>query len=109
MHDVRKAVRRLRNDVDAIRQEAAVLGAKKRRTLHRISDAARAIEKPLGERHDLVLVAGRLEAVSTRAHEAGEETFVYGMLVERSARVLDAVPSALDASVRRIRRLARRF
>lgn len=110
LHDVRKAVRRLRNAVDAIRPEAAsVLGAKKRRTLRRISAAARPIEKALGERHDLVLVAGRLEVASASAHEAGEETFLYGMLAERSARGLDAAPGGLDASVRRMRRLARRL
>lgn len=108
VHDVRKALRRLRNDVDAIRREASVLGAKKRRTLRRISKAARAIEKPLGARHDLVLVASRLQVVSAGAHEAGEETFVYGMLAERSARELATVPT-LDAPVRRICRLARRF
>ena len=110
LHDVRKAVRRLRNSVDAVRPEAAgVLGPRRRRILGRISAAAKPIEKSLGDRHDLVLFAEQLEIAARGANEAGEETFVYGMLTERSARSLGAVPSALDSSVRRIRGLARKF
>ncbi|TFB54794.1 CYTH and CHAD domain-containing protein [Cryobacterium tagatosivorans] len=109
LHEVRKAVRRLRNAVDAVRTEAAtVLGPKKRRTLRRISAAAKPIETALGERRDLVLFSGRLESASASANEAGEQAFVYGMLSERTARELDT-PSGLDAAVRRIVRLARRF
>jgi len=109
LHDVRKALRRLRNAVDAIRPEvASVLSAKKRRTLRRISKAARPIEKALGERHDLVLFAQRLDLASSNAHEEGEETFLYGMLAERSARELD-LDRGVEASVRRIEQLARGF
>ncbi|SDJ87413.1 Inorganic triphosphatase YgiF, contains CYTH and CHAD domains [Cryobacterium psychrotolerans] len=110
LHDVRKAVRRLRNAVDAVRPEAAaVLGAKKGRALRRISAAAKPIETSLGERHDLVLFAGQLEFASASANEAGEETFVYGMLTARAASELGAPPADLDSSVRRIARLARTF
>lgn len=108
LHDVRKATRRLRNAVDSIRPEAAsALGPKKRRTLRRISDEAKPVEKSLGERRDRVLFAQHLEAVSATANDAGEETFLYGMLTAGSERGPDAAERNLDASVRRIGRLAR--
>ncbi|MEO6199654.1 MAG: CYTH and CHAD domain-containing protein, partial [Cryobacterium sp.] len=66
LHDVRKAVRRLRNSVDAVRPEAAlVFGPRRRRVLSRISAAATPIEKSLGDRHDLVLFAEQLEIAGT--------------------------------------------
>jgi CHAD domain-containing protein len=103
LHEARKAARRLRHATEAVTVGGAPGFGKAYR---KVAAAARPIEKSLGEHRDRMLFAEHLETSANRAHDEGEETFVYGLLIGGEPPRDDAELSGLAAAVRRIERRA---
>ncbi len=77
MHEVRKAAKRLRYAVEAVTVgEAAPLGGK----VARLGRAAEQVQDDLGEWRDSLSLQRFLEQAAGRAHQAGIDTFRWGVL-----------------------------
>lgn len=91
LHDVRKAVKKLR--YCAVAAEASELDTKK------LIKACAKAQDVLGEYQDSVATRQRLEKFTARARRHGEDTFTYGMLyqheIERGDKALRKYPKAL--------------
>lgn len=136
LHEVRKAARRLRYAAEAVaaaqpvaggpvtqastkatkkaakkeaakRAEAAARFAKHRRGYARLAQVAKPLVKRLGDRHDGLLYIEELDRAAQAAHESGENTLVYGLLVARAERLDDTVPVVLGEAERAVRALKR--
>ena len=132
LHEVRKAARRLRYAADAVaaaqpvpagpasgpitkptkkeaakRAEAAARFAKHRRGYTHLAKVAKPLVKRLGDRHDGLLYIEELDRAAQAAHESGENTLVYGLLVARAERLDDTVPVVLGEANRAVRTLKR--
>ncbi len=97
LHRIRKAAKRLR-------YTAAATGAAK------VSDRAKTIQTLLGDHQDSVVSRTHLSRQADAAHEAGEDTFTYGLLhaqeddlARNARRQLDGALKKLDKSVRKAR------
>ncbi|TFD87968.1 CYTH and CHAD domain-containing protein [Cryobacterium lactosi] len=136
LHEVRKAARRLRYAAEAVaaaqpvaggpatepaarpakkaakkeaakRAEAAARFAKHRRGYARLAKVAKPLVKRLGDRHDGLLYIEELDRAAQAAHEGGENTLVYGLLVARAERLDETVPVVLCEAERAVRALKR--
>jgi len=132
LHEVRKAARRLRYAADAVaaaqpvpagpasgpitkptkkeaakRAEAAARFATHRRGYAHLAKVAKPLVKRLGDRHDGLLYIEELDRAGQAAHESGENTLVYGLLVARAERLDDTVPVVLGEANRAVRTLKR--
>jgi CHAD domain-containing protein len=124
LHEVRKAARRLRYAAEAVARAQPVASADRKRkkkarkkvearsaTLRhraaRIADAAKPLVKRLGDRHDALLYIEELEQAAQSAHEDGENTLLYGLLVARAENRDDTVTVALTDAKRSVQQLAR--
>jgi len=74
----------------------------------KVSERAKHIQSLLGEHQDSVVSRSHLRQQSEAAHEAGEDTFTYGLLYQREddlahscRQQLDDALTALQKSVRR--------
>ena len=63
--------------------------------------------KRLGNRHDRLLYVAELEEAAQAAHEDGENTLLYGLLVARAEDLDDTVAVALADARRALHRLER--
>jgi inorganic triphosphatase YgiF len=103
----KKQVRRQRAKAAARRARAIARLKKLRRRYTAIAAAAKPEVKRLGDRHDGVLYTEELEQAAQAAHEDGENTLVYGMLVARAERPDDTVAKALGRAEKTARRVSR--
>lgn len=102
LHSARKAARRLRFAADAVSAGGtAVLGKKYRH----ISREAERVQDALGDHRDSALFVEHLLTTSDSAHEAGENTFVYGAM---SVRAQHRGAASLNESPKALKRLDRR-
>jgi CHAD domain-containing protein len=99
-----EALHRIRKGAKRLRYTAAATGAEK------VSDRAKIIQTLLGDHQDSVVSRTHLNQQADAAHEAGEDTFTYGLLyaqeddLARTARQqLDSALKKLNKSVRRAR------
>jgi CHAD domain-containing protein len=96
LHEVRKAARRLRYTADALTQAApAVFGP----AFRHVAEAAERVQDALGDHRDSVLFTDYLQVEATRAHAAGEKTFLYGSLRGRAEADAETALSDLDAAL----------
>jgi len=94
LHESRKSARRLRHLAEfAASAPEAPLGA----AAGGLGDAAERLQDALGEHRDALLFGEYLLLIAPRAEAAGESSFVYGVLYQRS---LDRARSALDSAAR---------
>ena len=91
----------------AKRAEAAARFAKHRRGYAHLAKVAKPLVKRLGDRHDGLLYIEELDKAAQAAHESGENTLVYGLLVARAERLDDTVPVVLGEAHRAVRVLKR--
>ncbi|ANP73405.1 CYTH and CHAD domain-containing protein [Cryobacterium arcticum] len=134
LHEVRKAARRLRYAAEAVAQAQPVrlepdnrakkkTGKKAARKSAKAFDKAAArfdelrgryddiagVAKPLvkrlGDRHDRQLLLDEVERAGQTAHEAGENTLVYGLLLARAEEPDDTVDVVLADARKTLRRL----
>ena len=96
LHRVRKAAKRLR-------YVAAATGSAS------VSEHAKTIQSLLGDHQDSVVSRAELSEEAAAAHQAGEDTFTYGLLyqqevdlAQRSREQLEAAHRALKRSVRKL-------
>jgi CHAD domain-containing protein len=73
----------------------------------RIADAAKPLVKRLGDRHDGLLYIEELEQTARSAHQDGENTLLYGLLVARAEHRDDTVAVALADAKKTVRELER--
>ena len=99
-----EALHRIRKGAKRLRYTAAATGAGK------VSDRAKIIQTLLGDHQDSVVSRTHLSQQAEAAHEAGEDTFTYGLLYEledelarTSFRQLDSALRKLDKSVKKAR------
>ena len=117
LHQVRKAARRLRYAAEAVALADPVAAAERsaaaarlvtlRRRSRKIARAAKPLVKRLGNRHDRLLYIDEIEQAALAAHEDGENTLLYGLLVARAEDPEDTVELELDGAHRSLRRLKR--
>lgn len=92
LHDSRKAARRLRHAAEfSTDGPAAVLGS----SVATVGESAEDLQDALGRHRDASLFAEFVLLTSRRAEAAGEGSFTYGVLYQRS---LDQARQALDAA-----------
>jgi CHAD domain-containing protein len=107
LHETRKAARRLQRATSAV---TPALRPRQAKTIHRITGAAKPIVRTLGDHRDGRLFDEHLRIEAQRARAAGEDTFVYGLLIGGgSGQADDDVLVSLRVAVRRIERAARRL
>jgi CHAD domain-containing protein len=99
-----EALHRIRKGAKRLRYTAAATGADK------VSDRAKTIQSLLGDHQDSVVSRTHLSQQADAAHEAGEDTFTYGLLYAQeddlartSRQQLDSALKKLDKSVRKAR------
>ncbi|MDQ1596750.1 MAG: hypothetical protein QOI70_174 [Microbacteriaceae bacterium] len=105
-HEVRKAARRLRYTAEAI------LDANPRETgssVRRLARRAERVQDMLGEHRDGILFAEHLMFESNRAHAAGEKTFVYGALYDKSGRDANLAVERISAAIGKIGRSSKKL
>ena len=101
LHDVRKAVRRLRYTIESIDGRALKsLGS----PVGRIGDAAERVQDALGDHRDGLLFSQHLVLEANRAHAGGEKTFAYGVLYGRARDSAEGVTPAFTDEIGRIKR-----
>ncbi|MGO4690546.1 CYTH and CHAD domain-containing protein [Glaciibacter sp. 2TAF33] len=105
LHEARKAARRLQRASAAV---APMVGRRQATAIHRITAAAKPIVGTLGDHRDGRLFAEHLKIEAQRARAAGEDTFVYGLLIGGDESDDDVLVS-LRAAVRRIEEAAHRL
>lgn len=95
------AVHRIRKAAKRLRYVAAATGDTE------VEKRAKAVQTLLGDHQDSVVSRGHLIHQAAAAHDAGEDTFTYGVLYQREADLarrcverLDAALAALRSSVR---------
>jgi len=102
-----KVSKKARKKAKEQRVQAAVRFAKSRRRYAEIAATAKPLVKRLGNRHDRLLYIAELEQAAQAAHEDGENTLVYGLLVARAEDLDDTVAVAVADAQRSLHRLER--
>jgi CHAD domain-containing protein len=106
LHEVRKAARRLRYTSDALTRAAPdIFGS----DFAGVAEAAERVQDALGDHRDSVLFTDYLRFEESRAHVAGEKTFLYGSLRGRSEADAETALSDLDAALDELRRNAKKL
>ncbi|POH62506.1 hypothetical protein C3B61_16790 [Cryobacterium zongtaii] len=103
----KKSARTAAKKTAAKRAHTAARFAKLRRRYAHVARAAKPLVKRLGDRHDRLLYIEELGQAAEAAHESGENTLVYGMLVARAERSDATVPVVLDDTARSVQQLKR--
>jgi CHAD domain-containing protein len=102
-----KSSKKARKKAKAKRAAASARFAKRRPRYAGIAAAAKPLVKRLGNRHDRLLYVAELEEAAQAAHEAGENTLLYGLLVARAEDRDDTAAIALVDAQRSLHRLER--
>jgi CHAD domain-containing protein len=95
LHSLRKGAKRLR-------YTAAAAGANK------VSEAAKAVQTVLGDHQDSVVSRTHLIEQVGDAHQAGEDTFTYGVLYEREATLAQRCEQQLDGALHTLDKAVRK-
>lgn len=90
-HDARKAAKRARYAAEAAEP---ALGQDARRLVKRM----RRLQDVLGEHQDSVVTRSTIRDITTEAHEAGEQTFTYGLLYAREQHRATEVEQTLPTA-----------
>ncbi|GAA1184881.1 CHAD domain protein [Corynebacterium glaucum] len=96
VHDVRKAVKKLRYATAAAQSAGIKTG--------RLSKAAKAMQEVLGDFQDAVTSRDRILRLSGEARERGEDTFSYGILYQRELARGDAALAGYDEAMRNLKK-----
>jgi CHAD domain-containing protein len=99
LHDVRKAAKRLRYTAEALDASGLL-----ETSYAPIGEAAEQIQDRLGSHRDMLLYAEQLVNQAERAHEAGESTFVYGVMHQRLETDASDRLSSVSHAVHALRR-----
>ena len=92
VHDVRKAVKKLRYATSAAQSAGIKTG--------RVAKAAKALQTVLGDFQDAVTSRDRIERLAHEARERGEDTFAYGILYQRELARGEAAMAGYDTAMR---------
>ncbi|SPM36226.1 hypothetical protein MRAB57_4066 [Mycobacterium rhizamassiliense] len=95
-HDPDEALHRIRKRAKRLRYTAAATGADD------VSKQAKAIQSLLGDHQDSVVSREHLLQQAGAAHEAGEDTFTYGLLYQQEADLADSSRQQLDEALRKL-------
>ena len=96
VHDVRKAVKKLRYATAAAQSAGIKTG--------RLSKAAKALQTVLGDFQDAVTSRDRILKLTDAARERGEDTFAYGVLYQRELARGEAALEGYDAAMRELKK-----
>jgi CHAD domain-containing protein len=102
LHDVRKAAKRLRYTAEALGASGLL-----ETSYALIGEAAEQIQDRLGSHRDMLLYAEQLVVQAERAHEAGESTFVYGVMHQRLETDASDRLSSVSHAIHALRRAAK--
>jgi CHAD domain-containing protein len=105
----KKARKLAQKRAKVVQAAAAKRSASLRKRAGQIADVAKPLVKRLGDRHDSLLYIEELEQAAQSAHEDGENTLLYGLLVARAEHRDDTVSVALADAQRSVRQLERRI
>jgi CHAD domain-containing protein len=94
LHAVRKRAKQLR-------YTASALGEAK------VADEAKSIQSLLGDHQDSVVSRARLSEEAVIAHDAGEDTFTYGVLYQLESEVARRSEEQLGAALKRLKKAIR--
>jgi CHAD domain-containing protein len=103
----KKALKQSRAKAKAAQAATLKRSAALRKRARQIADVAKPLVKRLGDRHDGLLYIEELEQSAQAAHEDGENTMLYGLLVARAEDREDTVAAALADAKRSVRQLER--
>ena len=100
-HERDEALHRIRKRAKQLRYTAAALGAAE------VADRAKGVQTLLGDHQDSVVSRTMLSSEALAAHEAGEDTFTYGVLFIREAELARRAEEQLDGALTQLRKAAR--
>ena len=101
-HDKDEALHRIRKRAKRLRYTAAATGA------DQVSQQAKAIQSLLGDHQDSVVSRQHLIQQSEAAHNAGEDTFTYGLLFQLEDDLAESCRRQLDGALRKLRKAVRK-
>lgn len=96
-----EALHKIRKRAKQLRYTAAALGE------GAVADGAKTIQSLLGDHQDSVVSRVQLAQESRAAHDAGEDTFTYGVLFEREAAVARHAEEQLADALKALKKAAR--
>ncbi|WP_350354537.1 CHAD domain-containing protein [Corynebacterium aquatimens] len=96
VHDVRKAVKKLRYATSAAQQAGIKTG--------RLAKAAKAMQTVLGDFQDAVTSRDRILRLAGEARERGEDTFAYGVLYQRELDRGNKAFAGYDEAMRELKK-----
>jgi CHAD domain-containing protein len=96
VHDADEALHRIRKRAKRLRYTAAATGADD------VSKQAKAIQTLLGDHQDSVVSREHLLQQADAAHDAGEDTFTYGLLYQQESDLADTSRQQLDEALRKL-------
>lgn len=96
VHDVRKAVKKLRYATSAAQSAGIKTG--------RLAKAAKALQTILGEFQDAVTSRERILRLTGEARERGEDTFAYGILYQRELARGEQALAGYDEAMRELKK-----
>ncbi|ORA80248.1 CYTH and CHAD domain-containing protein [Mycobacterium malmoense] len=101
-HERDLALHRIRKRAKRLRYTAAAIGAA------RVSEQAKVIQTLLGDHHDSVVSREHLSHQAEVAHNAGEDTFTYGLLYQQEADLAERCRQQLDDALRKLAKSVRK-
>jgi CHAD domain-containing protein len=101
-HDPDEALHKIRKRAKRLRYTAAATGASK------VAAEAKAIQSLLGDHQDSVVSRQHLIQQAEVAHDAGEDTFTYGLLFEREAELAEESRKQLDSALKKLAKAVRK-
>ncbi|MGH3726766.1 MAG: CHAD domain-containing protein [Mycobacterium sp.] len=96
-----EALHRIRKSAKRLRYVASAEGAK------RIAQAAKDIQELLGEHQDSVVSRTYVATQAAEAHEAGEDTFTYGVLYQRDHDAAETARHQVETTLTALRKAVR--
>ncbi|MCP1386782.1 CYTH and CHAD domain-containing protein [Corynebacterium sp. TA-R-1] len=96
VHDVRKAVKKLRYATSAAQQAGIKTG--------RLAKAAKGMQTVLGDFQDAVTSRDRIQRLANEARERGEDTFAYGVLYQRELDRGNKAFAGYDEAMRELKK-----
>jgi CHAD domain-containing protein len=101
VEDQDEALHRIRKGAKRLRYTAAATGASG------VADGAKTIQTLLGDHQDSVVSRSHLSQEASSAHEAGEDTFTYGLLFAQEDELARRSEEQLGAALKRLKRSVR--
>jgi CHAD domain-containing protein len=101
-HDKDEALHRIRKRAKRLRYTAAATGA------DQVSQQAKAIQTLLGDHQDSVVSRQHLIQQTEAAHNAGEDTFTYGLLYQLEDDLAESCRQQLDGALRKLNKAVKK-